>query len=44
MLVATDFDQKGENEIDLSSLPGGEYIVNCVVGDNNVITRKVIKL
>ena len=44
MLVATDFDQKDENEIDLSSLPGGEYIVNCVVGDNNVITRKVIKL
>ena len=44
LLVATDFDLKDENEIDLSSLPGGEYIVNCVVGDNNVITRKVIKL
>ena len=44
LLVAIDFDQKDANEIDLSSLPGGEYIVNCVVGDNNVITRKVIKL
>ena len=41
--VRTGFETGSQVDIDMSMLPAGEYIVNCVTTRHNVLTRKIVK-
>ena len=41
--VHGDFAPGTTTQIDLSSLPAGEYVVNCVTENNDVVTGKIVK-
>ena len=41
--VRTGFEPGSQVDIDMSMLPAGEYIVNCVTTRHNVLTRKIVK-